>query len=157
MLARLADLFVERVELPSRPKLSAAGKLLVVDATPGQLADGPLFARVAEDLPLTVDVVALGRFNADQCLPDDHDELWLLVDAGSDLAYCQLLCGDLQDAGRRRAELVAVGQLEHLPAAHRLELRHLGRGSRWRRHRDLAEGTQVVRELFAGRRPRVVA
>lgn len=156
MLARVAEIFVERVECPPQPQLTAAGKLLVVDATATLLASGPLFARAGERFPLAVDVVALGEFAAERFSQGNYDELWLLVDAGSDLAYCQLLRGDLRGGGRR-VELVCVGEVDGLSQERRLEPRHLGRGSHWRRRRDVAEGVSLVRALFAGRAQELLA
>jgi hypothetical protein len=155
MLARVAELFVERVEAAPRPALAAAGKLLVVDATAALIASGPLFVRASERFPLAVDVVALAAFDAVQFRRGGYDELWLLVDMESDLTYCELLREDLRAVGGGRVELLAVGEVETATPAHRLEVRHLGGGRPWTRGRDVAEGVDLVRTMF-GREPQVV-
>lgn len=148
-LSGVSGLFVERVaSVAVAPTLVPMSELLVVDGCGSDHRFAELLAALTRSQPICVRelrVDDLGELGEEfRC-----DRLWLLVDADSDIGYCELLASDLAANCPRGPELVALGAVEVQRAAARFEPAQVGRAPFWRRRRALASGVERARELLA--------
>jgi hypothetical protein len=148
MIEAIADLFVERVPIAvSRPALTPATRLLIVDAcgSPRRIAE--LAREVERRAPVTASVVGFDRL-ADLPAADRHDAIWVFVDETSDRAYCGLVMRELETAnGVHAVRVVAIGA--DADAEVTVDASAVGGSLPWRRRRAAAAGAdQLVARLL---------
>ncbi len=149
MIARALDIFVERIAIESvGPRLVTARRLLMIDACARPLSGGAMLTNLAARSPVSPELIRFDQLGRSPERPA-IDLAWILLDAGSDLVFCELLRDELAREAPSGAHLVGVGELEVESLAGRLEARHFGAGRPWRRGRDLAEGADAAARLLA--------
>ncbi len=108
-----------------------------------------MLARLAARADVSPELVRFDELGGSAERPS-IDLAWILMDAGSDVAYCELLRDELDREASAGALLVGVGDLQIDSLSGRLEARHFGAGRPWRRGRDLADGADAAAQLLAG-------
>lgn len=142
-LSPLIDLFIERVPLPvAANRVAAAQSLLVIDATAAEHRVAAMLRLFEQLVPVRSRLMAFNEL-AGGSQEERADRIWLLIDEGSDHAYCSLLREDLERSHGVPTRMIAVGTNAEAcfsPA-------ELGRCAPWRRRRALAEGARLAARL----------
>lgn len=152
ILDRAIGIFVERVPAAPRARLAAARQLVVVDACSRRHCAGAMLRHLESLVPVESRLVDFSGL-ASEPGAAQVDQVWLLVDQGSDLPYCDLLREELETRCSAPATIVAVGDIE-MAAPARFEPAHLGLCPPWRRRRGLLDGARHAARLIADH-PRV--
>jgi hypothetical protein len=147
MIDSLVELFVERVPVVRAQGPVAPLRLLVVDACTAPHHAPSLLGRVESIAPVKSHLVGSAELDR---LPEvaHFDLVWLLADADDDLAYPQLLRGDLADRLGLETSLVTVPSSGVSDERSQLAAAHFGRCPAWRRRKGLAEGAQRVATML---------
>jgi hypothetical protein len=145
MIASLTGLFLDR-DIPAAAPAGLTGsvRLLVVDACAERRRVRELFARLERRAPVSV---ALARLECLERVPNTarFDRVWVMLDAGSDRAYCAVVEAELAVRfSGARLELVAVGPVDALERDFALTQEQVGGAPPWRRGRELASGAAAA-------------
>ncbi|MFT4048916.1 MAG: hypothetical protein QM648_03665 [Solirubrobacterales bacterium] len=151
MIASLTGLFLERERImEGRPQLTSATRLLVVDACAEARRLRCLLEQLEASAPVTVGLADLASLS---CVADGagYDRVWLVLDAGSDPAYCAVIESELRVRfAAARVEVVVVGECDGAEAAFRLSPEQVGSAPPWRRGRELARGAACAATFLGG-------